>query len=116
MKLDKNIISALADMEQIIGSECYNPRSYDGWNGIEGKEFRYPVTFSFDNGGESKTRLNIKHYFDVIDAELEEETIRHMKYKFGSNELYVGQGLIKVLEYLEKRYGIDFNELEKEHE
>ena len=35
-----------------------------------------------------------------------------MKYKFGSNELFIGQGFIKIMEYLELRYGIDFNELE----
>ena len=36
-----------------------------------------------------------------------------MKYKFGSNELYIGKGIIGILEYLEKRYGLDFNQLEK---
>ena len=36
-----------------------------------------------------------------------------MKYKFGSNELFIGMGLIEVLEYLEKRYNIDFNEMER---
>lgn len=37
-----------------------------------------------------------------------------MKYKFGSNELYIGQGLMNVLEYLEDRYGLDFEKLENE--
>jgi len=36
-----------------------------------------------------------------------------MKYKFGVNELFIGMGLINVLEYLEDRYDLDFNELEK---
>ncbi len=35
-----------------------------------------------------------------------------MKYRFGSNELYIGKGLIKVLEFLEERYGVDFHQLE----
>lgn len=38
--------------------------------------------------------------------------IKYMKYKFGSNELFVGRELIEILEFLEKRYGLDFNELE----
>ena len=36
-----------------------------------------------------------------------------MKYVFGSNHLFVGKGLYNVLSALEKRYGIDFNELEE---
>ena len=39
--------------------------------------------------------------------------IKYMKYKFGSNELFIGNGLIKALEYLEKRYDLDFSELER---
>ena len=37
----------------------------------------------------------------------------YLKYKFSSNELYIGKGIIGILEYLEKRYGSDFNQLEK---
>ena len=29
-----------------------------------------------------------------------------MKYRFGSNELFIGQGIIKAMTYLEERYGI----------
>lgn len=36
-----------------------------------------------------------------------------MHYAFGSNHLYIGNGLIKALEFLEDRYGLDMNELEK---
>lgn len=43
MKLNKEMCSLIADLEQLIGSECYNPNSYDGWNDVEGCEFRYPV-------------------------------------------------------------------------
>ena len=35
-----------------------------------------------------------------------------MKYKFGSNHLYIGDGIVKVLEHLENVYGLDFNALE----
>ena len=40
-------------------------------------------------------------------------TVRNMKYILGSNELFVGKGIICALEYIEKRYGIDFAELEE---
>lgn len=36
-----------------------------------------------------------------------------MKYKFGSNHLFIGEGLINVLTMMEERYGINFNELEE---
>lgn len=36
-----------------------------------------------------------------------------MHYKFGSNNLFIGIGLQKVLEYLEKNYDLNFDELAK---
>ena len=44
---------------------------------------------------------------------MQPKEVETIKYKFGSNHLYIGLGLIKVLEYLEERYSLDFNELEK---
>ena len=43
----------------------------------------------------------------------EEIGIKYMKYKFGSNELFIGRGLIRVMNYLEEYYNIDFAELER---
>lgn len=36
-----------------------------------------------------------------------------MKYILGSNKLFIGKGIICALENIEKRYGIDFAELEE---
>ena len=36
-----------------------------------------------------------------------------MRYKFGSNNLFIGSAVRKVLERLEEKYGIDFDELVK---
>ena len=94
-------------MEELIRSECYNPHSYDYWNDIEGREFRYPISIPDDKGNYTKTRYAILYWEKTTP-----EMIKYMKYKFGSNELFIGKGLINVLEFLEKRYGIDFNELE----
>lgn len=38
--------------------------------------------------------------------------VETMKYKFGSNHLWIGTALEEVLEFLEERYDIDFNTLE----
>lgn len=38
-----------------------------------------------------------------------------MYYKFGHNELYIGQGIEKALEMMESRYGLDFAQLEADY-
>ncbi|MEE1173208.1 MAG: hypothetical protein U0K87_12735, partial [Ruminococcus sp.] len=48
-----------------------------------------------------------------IFSDISAESITYMKYKFGSNELYIGKGIIGILEYLEKRYGLNFSQLEE---
>lgn len=103
MKLDTNIANLITDLEFIIGNECYNPNSYDGYTGEEGCEFRYPV-WTHQND------LDKKYYGAIKD--LEPDEIDTIKYKFGSNHLFIGKGLVKVLTYLEKRYKIDFNDME----
>ncbi|MCM1496447.1 MAG: hypothetical protein NC089_11695 [Bacteroides sp.] len=103
MKLDTNIANLITDLEFIIGNECYNPNSYDGYTGEEGCEFRYPV-WVHQNDSDKK-------YYGTI-KDLESDEIDTIKYKFGSNHLFIGKGLVKVLTYLEKRYKIDFNDME----
>ena len=57
-----------------------------------------------------KTSLNLADLFNVVSI----DDVRNIFYKFGSNELNIGIGLISVLEFLEKRYGLNFNELENQ--
>ena len=113
MKLTKNMFKVISDLENIIGSECYNPNSYDGWTYEQGKEFRYPVNIRDKNGDYVKIRSSIMDTPLLDKDDLTAEAIRNMCYRFGSNEMNIGLGLINVLEYLEQRYGLDFNELEK---
>ena len=113
MKLNNKMCKVIADLEYEIGSQCYNPNSYDGWNEVEGCDFRYPINIPNQDGDYTKIRLNINESSLIDRKNINSKTIPFIKYKFGSNELYIGQGIINVLEYLENRYGIDFNELEK---
>lgn len=39
-----------------------------------------------------------------------------MSYIVGANYLQIGKGIVDLLEELERRYGLDFNELEKEYQ
>ena len=118
MEWNDDVAKLIFQLEYLIGSECYNPNSYDGWTGIEGLDYRYPVYIFPNEDAEepvkSKTNLaESRVYPEVYDGEYGMKNVRSMKYKFGSNHLFIGIGLIKVLEELEERYGISFAELEK---
>ena len=112
MKLDKKMAKLICELEYCIGSECYNPNSYNGWTGDEGCEFRYPVHIRVKKDDEelTKTKGNVGERFPTIRA----DAIRTMQYKFGSNQMFIGLGIKALLEELEKRYNLDFNELEKQ--
>ena len=105
MKIDENIANLISELECIIGKECYNPNSYDGYTHEEGKQFRYPVNVK------DYQENTIRRYRYKISP-LNPNQIGSIKYHFGSNHLYIGNALVKVLQYLEERYDIDFNELE----
>jgi len=110
MKLDERTAKLICNLEYLIGNECFNPNSYDGWTGEEGCEFRYPVNILVNEGDSDLTKIhgNVANYI----ADASPEAINTMKYKFGSNHLFIGIGIKKTLDYLESRYGIDFAELE----
>lgn len=113
MKLTKTMCRVIADLEYLIGSECYNPNSYDGWQDIDGCDFRYPINVPNSEGEYTKVRGNINNSYLIQSKDINPDMVSYMKYKFGSNELFVGKGIINVLTYLENRYDIDFWELEK---
>ncbi len=113
MKLTKEMCKVIADMEYLIGSECYNPNSYDGWNDIEGCDYRYPINVPSSSGNYIKIRNNINSSPLINSDDITKSAVSFMKYKFGTNELFIGKGLQNVLNYLEKRYNLNFNELEK---
>lgn len=107
MKITETTAKLIYDLEYLIGNNCYNPNSYDGYTGEEGKEFRYPV-YIYENEKDDKARKFRGKIHDISG-----EQIRTMKYKFGSNHLFIGNAIIDVLNALEERYGIDFNKLEE---
>jgi len=117
MKINKTIIKLIAELEYIIGSECYNPNSYNGYTHEEGCDFRYPVWCEYNKvekrvyGKITNGRYDLKKYqFEKVYPD-----IASVKYKFGSNHLYIGNALVNLLSFLENRYDIDFNQLEKEY-
>ena len=116
MKLDKKMCHVAADLEEIIGSECYNPNAYDGWNDVEGCSFRYPLSLPCGDGKWIKVRQNLYHDWAVNPERVGADDVQEMRYRFGSNQLMIGLGILKAMEYLEERYGLDFNALEENRE
>lgn len=116
MKVNREIFELIADLEYLVGSECYNPNSYDGWQDIDGCDFRYPINVPKGEEDYVKIRGNINSSSWLSEIDRDKTTIRYMKYRFGSNELFIGRGLLGIMEYLEQRYGIDFNALEAEYQ
>ena len=105
MKLTKKTVELICELEKVIGNECYNPNSFDGWTLEEGCAFRYPVTYNDKDDEEHKTRYLI--------TDIDKDRINTMRYRFGSNNLFIGSAIHKVLERLEEKYDLDFNELTK---
>jgi len=94
----KNI---LIDIENIIGSECYNGniQNYGSWGELEseGRSFRYPVKF-YDGENEYKRR--------AVPRDIPAEQLISGYYPFGANELNIYRALHKVLKYLEAEHGL----------
>lgn len=105
MKLTKATTDLICELEYIIGNQCYNQNSLNGYTLEEGCEFRYPVYYENNEGDDTRTRSVIKN--------IDKSKINTIRYKFGSNHLYIGEAIFEVLERLESKYGLDFNELAK---
>ena len=107
MKPNDQVADLLCELEYLIGRECFNTKSTTRRGNVlvQGKTIRYPVWCrDSSTGGERDTDYKL--------YSVKAEEIGTIKYKFGANHLYIGKGIINVLEFLEKRYGLDFNELE----
>lgn len=93
----------LLQLENIIGRECYNSniQNWAAFGVLEGKgrNFRYPLTLR-NESGEKIQRRN-------LDFSLSANQVKSGHYAFGANQLYIIDGLEKVLEFLEDEYGFD---------
>jgi hypothetical protein len=95
------IKNLLIELEQIVGSECYNGniQNYASWGELDsvGRQFRYPVTFYT---GEQQTKQW------TVSTAIPSENLVTGHYKFGSNELNIYRALAKVVSHLREKYGL----------
>lgn len=101
-KMSKKRAKLLAELEYLLGSQCYNG-SIQNWgpNGVQyssGREFRYPLTVLDSDGDKTKYR-----YKADADDPLE---LSSGYYAFGANRLHVIEGLNDILNYLEANHGL----------
>lgn len=94
------IAELLIDMERIVGNECYNAniQNYGPggvWEG-EGRSFRYPVEFL--DGDKVVKRRSV--------TDIAPEVLVTGRYRFGSNELGIFRALTKIVEMIERDYGV----------
>lgn len=95
----------IAQLEYIVSKNCHNQftQNYDG---PDGRTYRYPVHMKNPNDH------NAWYTYRGIIDDATDESLGTLHYKFGANDLYIGDALIQILDYLEDRYNIDFDDLE----
>lgn len=99
MTKDENTAWLIGLIEREIASYRYY-RPHDQWK-------RYPVRMT-ENGDDDyyeREDALTQNYADAVSA----------YYKFGYNELYIGQGIEKALEMMENRYDLNFAQLEADY-
>lgn len=101
MKITKDLADYISILEHQIGWMTWNTR----WN----QAIRYPVKMIDPYTGEWE------EYKDFAPC-LDEKDISSMYYKFGYNELQIGNALLNIMSRLEERYGISFADLEEQYQ
>lgn len=101
-KLTKGRARLLAQLEQIVGSSCYNGNIQNwGPNRTQyrnGREFRYPLAMVDQEGEIMKRRSTV--------VDVTPEVLLSGHYKFGANRLHIIQALDEVLTHLEEHNGL----------
>lgn len=106
MIYDKNTSGLISKLESIIGSQYCNTNIIKG-SKKKNIRCRFPVKY-LKNKIEYEEKGELEY--------LSKQQMSSVVYKFGTHRLYIGDGLIGVLEELEIRYDLDFIELEKERD
>lgn len=101
-KLTKKRAKVLADLEYIVGNNCYNGNIQNhGPGGVyegAGRDFRYPLSLAMSESLVVKRRSKA--------TEIDFEALMSGYYAFGSNRLSIVDALDKVLKYLEENHGL----------
>lgn len=105
------------DLEYIVSGEHYFPYARDWFGNVTGSKGNYAKKFPKDiedeRGGQIHTKININS--STLKRKCyTRKAVLNMYYDYGRTQCDIGTAIVRMLEYLEKRYGIDFYELEKQ--
>ena len=102
-KMTKRRAQILAQLECIVGSNCYNGhiQNYGPGGSFEGagRDFRYPLTMITEAGEKIKRNA-------LPGTDISPELFSSGYYAFGANRLHIVYALSQVLEYLEEHNGL----------
>ncbi len=101
MVKNERTMELIEELERIIGNHFHNKQKRGGFY------YRYPVHFE-ENGTTYKSTGKI--------YDLTPDNLHSVKYTMGANSLYIGDALLEVLDFLEERYNLDFDDLEFWHD
>ena len=107
MELNNLTVDLIKELEYIIGNKVYNENTKNPDGEEDGRMIRYPCSMR-----DSKDEVWYCYKGKLYDAT--PESITWTYYDFGANNLNIGDALIGMLEFIERRYGLDFNQLEEE--
>ena len=107
MKLTKEFAEFLCDCEYVVGENChqeFNPITYSYL------DYRYPVRIMMSKCEDKllETNKNMKRLKGVAP-----EKIQDAFYQMGTNQIYIGNALCRIMNMIETRYDLDFNALEE---
>jgi len=102
LAISKKRAALLRELEAIVGWSFYNGKTQNYGPGgtfqSEGREIRYPITFTDDDGVKIKRRSGYEDLPNSVQLT--------GSYVIGANELHILRALDKVLQLLEKNYGL----------
>ena len=103
LQLTKKRAKLLAELEHLVGKNCYNPNTQNwGPDGVykgEGRGFRYPLTMIDERGGKRK-----RSYPPATDVS--PEMLATGYYACGANRFHIIKALDDVLQHLENHHGL----------
>lgn len=109
MAISQYRIELIEELEYIASKNCHN-RFTQNSDGTDGRTYRYPV--HMDNPND--------HYAEYIYRGIlngsNQRSLGTLHYEFGANDFYIGDALNQILDYLESRYDIDFDNMEMQYQ
>lgn len=101
MSMSQERAELIAKLEDIAAEWVYNNRNNYGKGGF----YHYPVAYK--DPRYNNALFDGKDWYPITPS-----TVASLRYEFGANKYFIGNALDSILDYLEKRYDIDFDALE----